>query len=451
MPKISFETPAQTRHRGWLAGLAVAGIVAGGFLQGTAALAPVRAKLQERQFRVGEQDVTKLHYLLLHHGELPNSKLTGLPSSTAVPPEFLRDGLPTISLVSDEAGLYSPDFGIIANGWEKGRRWERATFLSYFENGELRYETPAGLRVHGGQSRGGDIKSFALIFRRTYSGAPRAQRGVFFDGQSDAIQRLVLSNTDKPKRFLNALALDIADRVGCLTSRSQPVRVFLNGERIESGYFALEHQSREFLRHRFGHDDFQWVRLKGNSPPSLKFDLLESWVNVWRHGVNLESAAERFDLDDLCAWVFAVTLCHTTDEDQGGYFLDEHRPEALWRTLVWDMDGSFNHGKRVKKQKFDMERLRGFRARLFRRLCENDPAFRVRFRAFAEGVLNERMNAAARRELVEKYRRLLATDIFVHERKDLTGKLDEAERFLNARAEMYLGELDRYYASLLLP
>lgn len=423
-------------------------MAAAALFQGAALFEPARKALQARQYRVGDQDLTRLHYLLFSNGLIDATQVSGLPSTQAVPPGVLDDGLPTISLVSPEEGLYCPDEGIFTHPTEKGRRWERPLTISYFENGQLRYETHAGLRIHGGQSRKGEIKSFQVIFRRTYSGAPRAAAGVFFGGESPPIQRLVLSNTNKVKRFLNPLAYDIAESVGCITSRHAPVRVFLNGERVRSGYFMIEHQSREFLKHRFGHDDFDWVRLKGNSRPSLSLDLLSSWVNSPESKVDMQSAGRRFDLEDLCAWIFAVTFCDTRDEDQGGYFRDNRYPDALWRTVVWDMDGSFNHGEPPKKQLFEFDEIRGLRGRLFHRLCESDPAFRAHYRQYAERMLKEKVAPDQIRALTERYKAIVRTGLFEPRCNELLETIDGTGTFLLERHALYLAKLDAYYAKL---
>lgn len=448
VPRISYKTPYASAHSGRLAWGAALLIGAGCFLEGWSALEPTRASIQTTRFPLGDQNVGKLHSLLLERGQFELDQRRALPSTHSVAPPLVADGLPTIAIVSAAEGLYSPKSGIYPHATEKGRQWERPATISYFEGGELRYETHAGLRIHGGQSRKGEIKSFQLVFRRSYAGKPRATPGIFFGGESQAVQRLVLSNTHKPKRFLNPLAYDIASRVGCITSRHQPVRVFLNGERVPSGYFMIEHQSREFLRHHYGHDDFEWVRLKGRSRPSFSLDLLSSWVNARRSLVTMESAAERFDIDHLCAWIFAVSFCDTRDEDQGGYFKDSSVPDAVWQCLTWDMDGSFHHGRVVKKQKFDFERMRGLRSRLFRRMCENDPAFREYYRQFAERMLREQVSSEQIRELTAKYRELIETDIFAPNRPGLLKSLAGAEHFLLERQPRYLAGLDQYYASL---
>jgi hypothetical protein len=307
----------------------------------------------------------------------------------------------------------------------------------------LEYETPAGLRLHGGRSRKGSIKSYQLVFRRSYAGFPRSKPGVFFDGTSEPYLRLVLINTSKVQRFLNPLALEIAERAGCLTSKSQPVRLFLNGAPAPCGYFLLEHQSREFLLTRFGHDKFEWVRLKGEHRDSPAFADLEKWVKQSPAPLTMAAAAQRFDLSDLCAWVLAISLCGTTDSDQGGYFRDQSDPQAKWRSVAWDMDGSFNHGDPVHDITVRFDRVKGFRARLFNRLSAEDPAFRAHFHGFARRFLEQDFNAEQRGALIEKYRRMARSDIFPKTENNLYC-LDNTERFLTERAQRYFTDYNKF-------
>lgn len=419
-------------------------------LEGWSALAPLRARLQMSSFRLGEQDATKLHSLLLQDGQIDVQRPAALASTSALPASALEDRIPTISIACSHDDLYSPEHGIIPNAIKTGRDWERRATFSYFENDVLCYEANAGLRIHGGSSREEPLKSFQLVFRRSYEGSPRAKPGVFFDGQSPAMQRIALINTSVGPRFLNGMAQEIAASVGCTTSRFQPVRVFLNGQRIPSGYFLFEHQSREFLKARHGHDDFWWVRLKaaGAKPRSGAFGEMWEWANSKTTSITMQGVAERYDLDDLCAWMFAITFCGTRDEEQGGYYKDKRDPHAVWSSLTWDMDGSFNRGRAGEAQRFDFSSRKGLRHRMFRRLCISDPAFRIHYREFSARMLQDRVSPGQIRALAAKYRAWAGTEIFAPNRRTLLPALDTAEAGLLDRHDRYLDELDRFFATL---
>ncbi len=429
--------------------LALAVLIAGAFLEQTRFFQSGRSRLHEQRLAFGQHDFTRLHYLLLQRGLVQTVGAKDLPSSAILPQEVVEDRLPALSIVIDPVELHHPRYGLYHNVWKKGRRWERRATISYFEHGQLRYETVAGLRLHGGKSRGGRQKSFQLVFRRTYAGVPRAEPGIFFNGESGQLQRLVVINTNHAKRFLNALALELAAGVGCLTSRSQPVRLWINGERMPVGYFLFEHQSREFLRHRYGHDDFHWVRLKsgrGKRHSVRAYEELRHWLNKDPGPMTMERAGQHFDVEGFSAWVLAMTFCGTSDEDQGGYFYDLRDPNARWGTLTWDMDGSFllQRGSSPVDE-FRFGSLKGTRGKLFRRLMREDPAYRDWFRNKAQEALATTLSPEGVRQLFGRYRGYLESDLFVGQERVME-YLDRSEAYALSRSANYLAALERYLA-----
>lgn len=445
VPKISFERwPGDQRFAGWRALAAAAVVGAGALVSSWPGFDFTRLHLQKRGFTLGEQDATKLHSILLQSQSMEIANEGHLPSSDAMPPLFIADGLPSISIATDPDGLTSRRDGIFSNTTERGRKWERAATVSYFQDGELRYETPVGIRLHGGKSRKGPYKSLQLVFRRSYAGFPRSTPGVFFEGTSEPYLRLVVSNTTKVQRFLNPLALEIAESAGCITSKSQPVRLVINGDAMRCGYFLIEHQSREFLRTRFGHDKFEWIRLKGAHRPSPQYDALYEWVKRNPGPITMANAQARFDLHDLCAWVMVIAWCGTTDNDQGGFFRDQRVENAPWRCVAWDLDGSFDHGDDESGGAVDFSRIKGLRAHLFNRLCAEDPQFPAYFREFARQYLEETFPLPEREKLFAKYRAIAQTATFSDESARTLRSLENTQQYLNRRAVRFVADFDKY-------
>jgi len=453
--KIWCEGDDRRRRRNRVALGALALIGFGAVLQfGTGLLQPARHHLHKVRLEVGRESLSRLHYALLQRNLVEVNSPGSLPSS-AVPDESLcAGGLPTLSIVTDERGLHSREYGIIANPLKRGRFWERQANISYFEGGKLRHETTAGLRVHGGTSRSDVLKSFKIIFRRSYSGETGSPPGLFFNGESLGTRRFVLSNTRAPVRYLNALALELAAELGCETSRLQPVRLVLNGERMPAGYFLLEHQSRDLLRARYGHNRFLWVRLKPASETRnfarRRFSRFMRRVRRHPGPVTAEEIGRQFDLDGLSSWILAVTFFATTDEDQGGYYLDQTDPEARWRSLTWDMDGSFNKGEKVETHTFHFDSVKGARGRLFRTLMRDDPAYREAFLGKAQAELDTHLSPERLRALFARYRGYLDTDLFAGQER-LREQLDNAEAFLIERHALYLDALRQYIREIARP
>ena len=196
-----------------------------------------------------------------------------IPSSKNLEAIALQTGLPTLSIVIDPDDLLNRNTGLIANYSKRGRSWERPAYVSYFENGELRFATGAGLRVHGGSSRAALLKSFRLYFRELY-GLQQIPPGVLFNGEGDPIRSIVVHNDLRIKRkgkaneewrFMNPLAYDLAREIGSITPSTLPVQFYLNG--VYQGLsFLTEHISSNYLKAHFGHDDFVFARTKITRP-----------------------------------------------------------------------------------------------------------------------------------------------------------------------------------------
>ena len=178
-----------------------------------------------------------------------------LASTAVLDPAEVSRGFPIMSLWVEPDDLHDPVTGILANVRARGRAWERTGALSYFDDGELRFASSVGVRLHGGGSRiTSEVQSFRVYFREEY-GADAFGEGLLFDGASDPLQRLILHNDvrrgslprslagrsataaerrrHRPRArwsFSNPLAYDIAERIGAIVPRTKPVRFFLNGK-----------------------------------------------------------------------------------------------------------------------------------------------------------------------------------------------------------------------------
>ncbi|MCB1079964.1 MAG: CotH kinase family protein, partial [Verrucomicrobiae bacterium] len=233
------------------------------------------------------------------------------------------------------------------------------------------------------------MKSFAVVFREAYGGFDRSPPGLFFGPDTQGSREWLLMAAYESSQFNNELATEMAGRLGCRVSRSAPAVLTMNGTEVLAPYFICEHQSPDFIENRYGLKDIDWYRLKGGKEPPESFIEWRRWQRRDRF-ISLTEEAARFDLDDLCGWVLAMSFTSTTDNDQGAYFRDRESPDSRWQTLSWDLDAAFNTGLYTHKgvtvdcSKQCFEILYGERARLFFRLMEGSPEFRSYFRQFAE-------------------------------------------------------------------
>jgi hypothetical protein len=92
-------------------------------------------------------------------------------------------GIPSISVVTDMAGLFDPSVGIYVNADGHGLDWERFSSVELINpDGSSGFHVNAGLRIRGGWSRHDDFPkhSFRLFFREAY-GVPKLEFPLFGD------------------------------------------------------------------------------------------------------------------------------------------------------------------------------------------------------------------------------------------------------------------------------
>ncbi|QIF04166.1 CotH kinase family protein [Roseimicrobium sp. ORNL1] len=368
-----------------------------------------------------------------------------IPPSTALLPTQgeIAPGITVISIVCRSGDLYHEESGILANKEEAGREWERPAWLTAQLGGRVLVESPVGLRVHGGFNRKTPQTSFRLVFRSSHGGHDAAPAGLFFGGDAPASSEFVLTNASHPSRFKGALATEIASLTGCHTSQCTPAVVYLNGTRVPAPYFIYQRQSDEFVKQRFGLADVDWVRLKSRRPnENENYIVWRKWIRRERNPISMAEEAARFDLEELSAWVLAMTFTATSDNNQGGYFRDRASPDAVWRTLTWDMDQSFNNttqvveGKRINFCEQPFEAIIGDRSRLFFRLIEGSSEYRDYFRQFVRQKLETCLTDEKLMPLMDRY--VSIARMQPDKAPQLLDELAQCREFLATRRNTYL-------------
>ncbi|MFN4213566.1 CotH kinase family protein [Exiguobacterium sp.] len=160
--------------------------------------------------------------------------------------DAFASGLPIVALTVDPADLFDQRTGIFTSGdveartewaegnyFQRGREWERPVTVEWFEsNGSVAFRQDAGMRVHGGFSRGHAQKSLRLYARSDY-GENTFLYPFFNTSEADRFERLLLRNGGND--WKHALLRDaymqrlVADRPLDIQA-SQPVVVMINGE-----------------------------------------------------------------------------------------------------------------------------------------------------------------------------------------------------------------------------
>jgi formylglycine-generating enzyme required for sulfatase activity len=318
-----------------------------------------------------------------------------LPSTTAVDPEEIQSGHPTMSLAIEPSALKE----MLDHKLEHGRAWERPAFLTFFEGRKVRFGAQAGVRIHGGGSRlTSEKQSFRVFFRRDY-GAARAPAGVLLDSPYEPLRRLVIHNDARVDangiswHLANPLAYDFARRLGCITPETKPVRFFLNGE-FQGLYVLMEHFDDEYFE---AHIPGRPITMPIEPMERLRKRIDET------HPLTMQAAGELLDLENVTSWFLAVVFPATRDAYQGpGQFLDEARERAPWFWVTWDLDESFRDWD-LDSFQYLLERVgerpRGRRsseprAAVLTRLIAGDAGYRSYLARRVDDMLNHQLTQA---------------------------------------------------------
>ena len=158
--------------------------------------------------------------------------VNGRVASTPELLERLR-AIPTLSIVTDSANLFSSGTGIYLHPTERGEKWERAASLEFLDpQGRAGFQINCGLRIHGGMSRRPEESpkhSFRLAFKRQYGPAKL---------------RVPLFGADGPQEF-DDLILRAGSNDSWLTSdgSQRGQATYLRDEWMRRSMDALGHRS----------------------------------------------------------------------------------------------------------------------------------------------------------------------------------------------------------------
>lgn len=281
--------------------------------------------------------------------------------------------LPTVSLATDPPNLWDNQTGIYAFGdhhdplypyfganfW---RNWERPVHIEFFEsNGTPVFRLDAGLKIHGGYTRGLPQKSLRLLARGGY-GTPSIEYRIFAEKEIDAFRCLILRNAgnDCCKAHLrDALQHQIAAHMGLDHQSYRPARVYLNGEywgihnireRIDGNYLASNHgvdpDSTDLLKHNSELPE----AVEGDAVHYLAMrDFIES--NGLHREANYAYVQTQMDVDNFASYYVLCIYCANYDWPGNNNRLWRQRdPDGRWRWIVSDTDWALELGGNAKHE-----------------------------------------------------------------------------------------------------
>jgi hypothetical protein len=323
--------------------------------------------------------------------------------------------LPVLSLMVEPDDLWGEERGIFFRPGDKGQEWERFSELVYLdESKQVGFIAPAGIRVHGHQSRWSAKKSLRLYFRPEY-GLAELNYPLFPDSQITAFKRLVLDSgaQDQPAETGNGTLLrkplvnSMAEITDVIVSEDRPVILYINGK-LWGIYFLRERMDSIFFADHFGVGDLDILGYYPFDPEPFEGGWThweELMAYVGSHDLNdpdnYETIQSQIDLDNFLTYHAFQILIGNIDwpqisEDR----FHPHVQGGKWHWFLWDSDWAFGlaRGSGVfpdpvtwlltdEEAKTGREQNRRDVSTLFLKLMDN-PDFELAFIRRLEALLN---------------------------------------------------------------
>lgn len=238
--------------------------------------------------------------------------------------------LPSISLVTDLANLFSPSTGIYVNAGNDGRAWERRTSVELIHpDGTEGFGLDAGLRIRGAVSRSGNNPkhAFRLIFRREY-GAGKLEYPLFGGEGVDEFDKIDLrtsqnyswafEGSDKNTFLRDVFSRDVQRDMRQPYTRSRYYHLYLNGQ-----YWGLfqtqERADADFAASYLGGEDDDYDVVKNDSSGSRALHATNGTMDAYRQ--LYDDAVAGFQTDEAYLSVLGL-LPDGTPDPGGGALVD---------------------------------------------------------------------------------------------------------------------------------
>jgi len=272
--------------------------------------------------------------------------------------------IPVVDLVLPPEDLFDPYVGIYTNYSQRGMEWERRAHVAVIpqEGGSVE-EADAGLRIHGGYSRGAPKKSLRLYFRADYGQSEWSlswlqrmpvdsfQQLVLRSGANDSFLVSVLSQRNQVTYLRDQLMRDWYTRVGQRAGDGFFVALCLNGQ-YWGLYNICERVDDNFMETTFGGSD--WDIVKGTWTYTQKFypEAIDGDLNAWYEFLawvdshDLSTPADfaelknRMDYDNFLDYFVLNIFAQNEDWPHNNWIATRRRddPTAKWSFHEWDSE-----------------------------------------------------------------------------------------------------------------
>lgn len=288
----------------------------------------------------------------------------GIPVSNTISATYMIEpepaySLPVVSIICEEAGLFSTKDGIYIKGQQdnysqRGIDWERPIHLEYFEkDGNLGIQQNLGLRISGNSSRRYPQKSLKLYARSKY-GKSHLDFPFFGTDYDDSFKRLSLRsfNADWGNAGItDDLAHEIIKwEIDAEYAQRKFVIVFLNG--VYWGIHSLrETHDDDFLSRKYDipKDNLNIGRATKYSTDAENgtldnyFEMVDyAQNNDLRETAHYQHILEQIDLQNLQEIFIAQIFFGNNDwPHRNNQFWQSTEPLSPWRWMFFDLDSAF--------------------------------------------------------------------------------------------------------------
>ena len=307
--------------------------------------------------------------------------------------------LPVISLVTDPANLWDPQFGIYIKGnngstecnvtanWH--RKWERPAAIEFYEiDGTPRLNQEVGVEIFGNCTRNYARKSLEIKARKLYG--DNDMDYAFFAGDKPMLsyKRLVLRNAgqDNGNALLrDALAQELVrGRMDVDRQAYRPAVVYLNGA-YWGMYDMREKMDEDFVENNYGLDEDEFDMLEqnaflinGNAAAWKTFYKFIQKANLTQPAV-YDQVRAMMDVDEFMNYLIPHIFGGITSWPQRNTrFWDDHGPAYRWRWVLRDLDPTFEPPGLNQDTLREATRSGGPTTRIIKQLVKN-PAFLAEF------------------------------------------------------------------------
>jgi len=308
----------------------------------------------------------------------PNqSRFPKPPTSPTVPPldpgvKTALQAIPSVCIVMEPNDFFDPATGINANPSRRGAEWERPASIEWLDPaGRLSFQVNAGLRIHGGVSRGDRTgkHSLRILFKSQY-GPAWLEAPLFEDCEVARFDSLVLRMTlhdswmgsmgQQPQYLRDQFSRDTMRDMGRLTPYGRPMHVYING--LYWGLFILtERPDDGFAAAHLGGSKDQYDALKAKSvsdPDPSVVEVVAGDLTAWdalfglaRAGpedpASYEQTQQYLDVPSFIDYMLMVFYIGSTDGPAGiggpprnFWAVRPREPGGGFVFLSWDLEFS---------------------------------------------------------------------------------------------------------------